>query len=68
MTPMILAYRNGWLIACKVVRETPKGKFVTNSDDPLKREYYIRNAEKHRKLFVDTDKAIDWINEAKKCV
>ena len=64
---MILATKGGWLIACTVVRETSRGKFVVNSDDPHKTEYYIRNGDKRRKLFNDVDKATDWINEGRPC-
>ena len=67
MTPVILAYKNGWIIAAKMTRKTTKGQFLTISDDPLKREYYVGNNEKRRKVFENTDQAIDWINEGKSC-
>ena len=67
MTPVLLAYKNGWIIAAMMTRKTPKGQFLTNSGDPLKREYYVGNNEKRRKVFEHVHLAIDWINEGKSC-
>lgn len=58
---MILATKSGWLISCKVLRETKRAHIVKYIDDS--RERRIPKGAKDRKLFDSVDSAEEWILE-----
>lgn len=58
---MILATKSGWLIACKLLRETPKAFIVEYTDDKGN-EVRISKSDQNRKLFNSTDEAITWMD------
>lgn len=59
---MILVTKSGWLIAVKVIRETPKGYVIKDIEKGAK-ERRISKADPSRKLFDNTDAAILWMDE-----
>lgn len=55
----ILARKSGWLIAVKVLRETPKAYIVEAYDE--NKEIRVSKNSTSEGLFNDTLEAIDWI-------
>ena len=58
---MILASKSGWLIAGEVVKETKQT--LTFQPVDSKRPTVIPKNSTSRKLFEDTEKAMQWIEE-----
>lgn len=62
MTSKILATASGWLIATKVIRETPKA-FICEHEDNRGRlkEHRVSKSGLTQRLFDNTDEALAWI-------
>ena len=55
----ILARRSGMMIAVRILHETERGAMVSYADNGV--EVWISKANRHAKLFPDTDQAMAWI-------
>ncbi len=56
---MILATKSGWLIATKLIRETPKTWLVKPVDE--KKPFRVSKKDTSRALFNDVDSALAWM-------
>lgn len=56
--PVILATKSGWLIAAKLIRETPKAFIVQAVDEKEPRR--VEKSDKSRGIFENCDQAMAW--------
>ena len=59
---MILANRSGMMIACKLVRETPKAWIVNYNDKAYPDDVRVDKNSPTRKLFDSVDEALEFID------
>lgn len=59
---MILATRSGMMIACKLVRETPKAWIVNYNDKAYPDNVRVDKNSSTRKLFDSLDEALEFID------
>lgn len=59
---IVVATKSGWLIAATLMRETEKSYIVEYKDTPNK-NVVISKDDDRKKIFNNTDEAMDWIEE-----
>lgn len=59
---MILANRSGMMIACKLIRETPKAWVVNYNDKAYPNDVRVDKNSVTRKLFTSVDEALEFID------